>query len=89
LYIASILVFVFLSVGVFVLLAAIRNFVATTFEFRPIPDSRLGLRPIGLRLRKQPAWGNALWFVANAGMFAVAVGGLVYVNTSALALLRR
>lgn len=88
-YAASILVFVFLSVGVLLLLVAIRNLVATTFEFRPDPDSFLGVRPVGLRLRKQPLWANALWFAPKASLFALAAVGLIYVNTGALALLTR
>jgi hypothetical protein len=89
LWVVSLLVFFFLSVGGFLLVVAIRHSVATAVEFRPDASSRFGIRPVGLRLKNQPLWGNVLWGLSSASMFALAVFGLIEVNTSVLALLRR
>jgi hypothetical protein len=86
-WVASLLVFFFVSVGGFLLLLAIRRAVFNTFQFRADPDSRFGIRPVGLRLRTQPRWANALWLVSNAAMFALAVYGLIFVRESLIAIL--
>ena len=89
LWLANLMVFLFLSVGVYLVLIAIRRCVVTTFEFRPDSQSAFGVRPVGLRLRRQSFWANALWLLSSLSAFGLAAVGLIFVNTSVLALLRR